>query len=279
MNVYEKIYMSWRFEALTPSFATRAGVRECGCAIANPGPFYYDKGQSLVEHAMGVRTLVEGVMMEESILLTDVPKDEYQRTILSKTAALHDSSEALLAGDICDNGSARDKALEDLKERNVFEEQLLYYPSWIQAGILKCFLEFQEKSTSRGWLLYCADKTDAILTVLEYAAMGRPGSVLDNKYCSEQDETNWGICGTSAPFECWLVQFFDDISCHLEYVDISQIFVNIILIGRNYCKGTSYRDISGVDRKVSADICWLSRFNTAKNVVFPCSLSLDSLST
>ncbi len=281
MNVYEKIYASWKFEALTPSFAMRGGVRSCGCS-REVGAFDYEKCQSLAEHSLGMKALVEAILNEPSLIPEEIAAlGDWTRqyVAMSKVASIHDAPEALLAGDICADGS-RDDVKQDLAEREKFEEFLLFYPAHLQASILSCYIEFQEKSSARGWFLYCADKTDAILTMLEYASMGKAGSVLCRLSPTTQDHLNSEICRSDVPYEAWMVQFCDDITRYAKYKDISQIFVNIILAAR----ANLARRIGDEDGEeaynvgkfyIEPEITWIDRFNEAKKVTFPCSVILN----
>ena len=271
MNVYEKIYQSWRFEALTPSFTMRGGVRTCGCSRP-VGAFDYEKCQSLTEHSMGMKTLVEAVLNEPSIIPEDIAvlgDWTRQYVVMSKVASIHDAPEAYLDGDICANGS-RDDISQDARERSIFEQYLLCYPAHLQASMMSCYTEFQEKSSPRGWLLYCADKTDAILTVLEYASLASPGSVFNRCHATDQDRMNAEICQSDAPYEVWLVQFFDDITKYPGYVGISQIFVNIILAARE-----NVSRVNGKNLPIRSEVAWIERFNKVKQVIFPCSITLN----
>lgn len=257
MDVYEKIYMTWRFEALAPSYAMRGGMRRCG-ASRDPGPFDYEKCQSLAEHAAGMRSLVESILDESAIRPLELSDWSHDRIIMSKVASLHDSSEALLSGDIPANGT-RDDLREDIKERDIFEQQLLYLPAVQQASILRVYIEFQEKSTPRGWLLYMADKTDAILTMLECAILGRAGKLCGD---TKQDAYQYRVTGSFAPYECWMVPLFDDILSKRQFLDISKEFIEVITYARRYAHN--------VNPIIPAQLEWLPNYYKINEVAdFP----------
>lgn len=281
MNVYEKVYALWKFKALTPSLAMRGGIRACGCS-REVGAFDYGKCQSLAEHSLGMEALVEAILNEPSL----IPKEiaalgdwTRQYVAMSMVASIHDAPEAFLNGDICADGT-RDDLEQDMKEREVFENFLKIFPAHLQASLLSCYAEFQQKSTARGWFLYCADKTEAILTMIEYASMGKAGSVLCRLNPTAQDHLNSEICRSDVPYEAWMVQFCDDITKYAKYKDISQIFVNIILAARASFASQTDDENDEEARNVGKfyiepEITWIDRFNEAKNCVFPCSVVLN----
>ncbi|MBR2659608.1 hypothetical protein IKD60_02510 [Candidatus Saccharibacteria bacterium] len=257
MDVYQKICRAWVFEAKDPSYALRGGFRTCKSRDGDEmGSFDYERCQSVAEHCAGVRALVDSVLLEPVALssihsLPQQMRNDYrEHFIMSKVASLHDAPEAQLDGDIPDDGT-RDGITEDLREREVFQERILMYPAELQAGLLKCFIEFQDKSTARGWLLHCADKTDALLTGLSYAANGSAGNVFYKRYCTGKDLENSAIA-SPAPHDAWLVAFLDDIYRNAQFLDISEVFLKIYSV---YRQRTSL-----VNPSVSSEISWLSNY-------------------
>ena len=271
MDVYQKICRAWVFEAKDPSYALRGGFRTCrNRGSDEESSFDYQRCQSVAEHCVGVRTLVESVLLEPVALknVHSLPQqarsDFREQFLIAKVASLHDAPEAQLDGDLPDDGT-RDAISEDLREREVFQERILMYPAELQAGLLKCFIEFQDKSSARGWLLHCADKTDALLTGLSYAANGSAGSVFHKRYCTKRDLEH-GKIASPAPYDAWLVGFLDDIYQHAQYMDISEVFLKIY---------TAYRErVAAVNVGIHTEIPWLSNYAEERDLPL---LSLQQL--
>lgn len=231
----ERIFAIWRHEAFDPSHALRGGMRYCDIC-EDIGEWDHSRCQSLAEHEFGVKSLVESVMKFYSDLLKFSPEE---REVISKVASLHDFPEALLSGDIVANGTRNDK-VEDEKEYALLERRLKFlYPELYAQDLLTCYKEFQRKNSLRGWLLYLADKTDAILTVTLFPQNAKTAGRVDTHgIISSTVERQIEITGSVLPYECWLVTLFDDIIEHLrpEYDDISEIFLKTIFTGRAHSK-------------------------------------------
>ena len=131
------------------------------------------KRESDLEHTAGMQNLIRLIHFFFPEIIPDTQLHDYLFG-----AELHELGE-IATGDIPDDGNRNEREkdrIERLKIRNYLSK--LPEPYRSQGELI--FDEFQKRNTSFGQILYCIDKTEAILQGLVYENHGRPG-ILKNK--------------------------------------------------------------------------------------------------
>lgn len=153
---------------------TRTGYGSYGVypynSKAKPGEIDKNRAESDAEHTLGMAALVMLVAMYFPQLI-----HPSETALFMQVALLHEMGETVI-GDIPDDGR-RDEAKKTTKERQIVLQFVKNMPEPHGTNLIDAFIEFQDRTTRRGRLLYGLDKLEAVLQGLIYEKEGRGGDI------------------------------------------------------------------------------------------------------
>ncbi len=132
----------------------------------------WSRWESDLEHTAGLWKLVK--LIQQNFPSQFFDYWEIQDAL--EIADIHEIGEKA-TGDVCDDGE-RDAETLDAVERDFIQKTYLVgYSKTTAERLFKRFVEFQERSTHFGRLMYCCDKCEALLQGLLYEKQGRGGQL------------------------------------------------------------------------------------------------------
>ncbi len=201
--------------------------------------------ESIGAHANLGSELVDRAIMNICDGYPSYAKLGYSYRQIMQTFKRHDLPENII-GDKADNGTRDDKklAIEEYRYLKVFSQLSPKKESEDEAKIRQLFTEMQEKSSDIGRLLYCSDKTSAIIMSLCYDMFGLSPQMSENDPdISEIDRKNMSFCdyhnnGFCKASEMWTVGFFKTRQTFV-YDDYG-FFTAILIMATLLVNGTWY---------------------------------------
>lgn len=231
-QIAEKIWQTYKFYK-AESHVVRSGFGLYGIyAYDRLVPFVINKPESDLEHSAGVAMLIHllAIFCPELI-----PPAELASFMLAAEA--HEIGEVLI-GDIPDDGQ-RDEALKIKQEKAAVAKFAEALPEVVRADLLKFFDEFDDKSSKRGRILYCADKIEAVLQGLLYESKGLVGDIRCKEHIvklSEQDQRGVAKSGSFRLADIWAVHFVEKVRKYPE----AEIFLEILDVAVHDVRGEGF---------------------------------------
>ena len=161
------------------------------------------RGESILEHQAKVAWLFTTFLSNFS----DNFGAMYPRLIsglwqyFAVAALTHDAGESTI-GDIPDDGRAEHDTKDGL-ELDFYNEFVEAYHPRHQGKILDAFVQFQDKSSIPGQLVYALDKTDFVLTALFLEKHGHHGCIKFKSFPTDRDRYFMQVTETSVAADCW----------------------------------------------------------------------------
>ncbi|MBQ3464969.1 HD domain-containing protein [Candidatus Saccharibacteria bacterium] len=175
----------------------------------------------------------------------DLEKEGYTYREIMEAVRLHDLPENMI-GDIPDNDSSD----TDIKKKNeelyyrVFAQTYMPRDAHFKGKVRLLLNEMDEKSSNIGKLLYCADKTAAILIALQYDDNETPPVLKKNKrQNTRRDLEEMSMCDDKThnryhASEMWTIDWFK--ARKLIDFDIKGFFTCVIIMRTLQVKGRWY---------------------------------------
>jgi len=170
-------------------------------------PFDFTRSESDAEHVFGTLILLSHI----GEFYRDLVPSCYTLSLYMQTLLFHELGENE-SGDIPDDGQ-RDDAKKDKQEYQYISDYLEAWPTK-RADLIKAKVrEMQNKSSVAGKLIYCVDKTEAILQNFIYEAQGRSGDAATKEKMfetfSERDQSELIATNSTKPADMWAYGFYD----------------------------------------------------------------------
>lgn len=188
---------------------------------------YQDRSESDLEHCARTGSLAWWIANTPGLLPDNMIWDQKRLELLPLAARIHDLAERECGGDIPDDGTR--KASQDDKEFAVFTEQILpNFPLEIRGELEALLHEFMQRSTPYGQLIYCADKTDALLRCLYYEELGMTGFEHNKGNITESSKKLTEYTGRLEISDVWFLGF---LLASEDFAELREPFINLIRIG------------------------------------------------
>lgn len=160
------------------------------------------KPESDLEHTAGMVILIQLL----SIYFPEIiPKTQLNDYIFG--AEIHELGE-ILTGDIPDDGN-RNEQEKDCIEKQAISNFLSNLPEPYRSKGELLFEDFQKRSTTFGQILYCIDKTEAVLQGLVYEKSGHPGLLTFKTNCSPADKEYAKKTSSNNLVDIFALSFFE----------------------------------------------------------------------
>lgn len=217
-SIYEHIWQGYKIFA-SASFVERSGHQLVG--LADPVEagesnvaMFRRRGESVLEHCAKTAYLLlallshfPGLFDSENVLGGKIPADTW---MLVTTMLTHDIGE-LATGDIPDDGNAAHDTKDEIERRFYCKEMAPMF-SWNDSVYLReSYIDFQERKTFVGQLLYCLDKLEAILGLLLLEEQEARGFIDNKPFPTMQDEHYRFLTGTPNAIDCWAAHTKDRV--------------------------------------------------------------------
>lgn len=208
-----------------------------GCSIERQGYVRYGvyksleedaRSESVLEHSTGVWALLRAMQTHFPDLVFSYWRDWEDAKDL---AILHDIGETQ-TGDVCDDGT-REESVDILERAFVQKACELTFGKSTAERLFKKFVEFQEKSTNFGRVLYMADKVEAVLQGLQYEKAGHGGKI---DYISASAFELEGARETESEelADIWLYSFAKNANKY----DYFELFLEIVIMAGQMVRKT-----------------------------------------
>lgn len=208
---------------------TRAGFGVCGAYPFDPNNAVWKEGNSLppesdLEHTAGVMKLVRLIHWNYPDIIPSEKLDDYLFG-----AEIHEMGERL-TGDILDDGTRNEKQKDAEETIEIMAHLHRFAPDEEYIRGMQIYSEFRDKSTEFGRILYCIDKTDAILQALFFELKGQPCLLRYKEEnfggISNKDKQNIEKVCSDNIVDCWSYGLYEKAQ-HDKYEHID-IFMEII---------------------------------------------------